>query len=455
MRFRRSITGLVMVGLLAVTYPAPAGADTLDDLRDKRAAAQRERDAANKQIAALEEELEDTDAQMAAAYVRLQEIEAQLPVAQAALDEAQATLIVAQREADALAERLQDAEAEGAALEVKIAQSADDVATTRSNIAELARRAYRGEGSPDGMSMIVGAESAQDFVERYSLSQAAMRAQTTSLSDLQQVEATSRNTEVRLEAVREAVAELKSEADAAVVAAEEARVEAEAERQAVENLLAEQQQQTAVIESRKAAQEQAKAQKEQAADALSNDIQRLIGLTEKEKARIKAEERRKRLAAEKAARERAASRDNDREEPVPPAPPATSSFLAYPTKNVYITSKYGYRLHPVLGYMRLHAGTDFRAYCGTPIYASAAGKVQWTTYRAGYGNQVLVDHGRVGGSSLMTSYNHLSRYGVNAGQSVQKGQLVGYSGNTGTGTACHLHFEVYVNGVTVNPMSML
>lgn len=446
-----------MAAVLAVTFPAPAGADTLDDLREKRAAAQRERDAAKSSIAELEEELEDTDAEMAAAYVRLQEIEAQLPVAQAALDEAQASLIAAQREADALAERLADTEAEGAALEVKIAESAEQAAATRSNIAELARRAYRGEGAPDGMGMVVGAESAQEFVDKYSLSQAAMRAQTSSLTDLQQAEATSRNTEVRLEAVRDAVANLKAEADAAVVAAEEARLKAEAERKAVEELIAEQQQQLAVVESRKAAQEQAKAEKEAAADALTADIQELIGLTNAEKARLKAIEREKRLAAEKAARERAASRNSEREEAAAPepAPPASSSYLAYPTKNVYITSQYGYRLHPVLGYVRLHAGTDFRAYCGTPIYASASGTVQWAKYRAGYGNQVLINHGSVGGSNLMTSYNHLSRYGVSPGQSVKKGQLVGYSGNSGLSTACHLHFEVYVNGATVNPMSML
>ncbi len=113
------------------------------------------------------------------------------------------------------------------------------------------------------------------------------------------------------------------------------------------------------------------------------------------------------------------------------------------------------RLHPTLGYVRLHAGIDLRTYCGTPVYAGKAGTVQWAKMRGGFGNQVMVDHGYVGGNSLMSSYNHLTRFVVGAGQHVERGQLVGYSGNTGTSAACHLHFEVYVNGTTTNPRPLL
>jgi murein DD-endopeptidase MepM/ murein hydrolase activator NlpD len=72
----------------------------------------------------------------------------------------------------------------------------------------------------------------------------------------------------------------------------------------------------------------------------------------------------------------------------------------------------------------------------------------------GFGNQVLIDHGRVSGKSLATSYNHLSRIVVHHGH-VSRGQLIAYSGTTGLSTGCHLHFEVYVNGVHVNPMNWL
>ena len=66
-----------------------------------------------------------------------------------------------------------------------------------------------------------------------------------------------------------------------------------------------------------------------------------------------------------------------------------------------------------------------------------------------------LNHGTVGGKNLMTSYNHLTRFAVSSGQKVEKGKVIGYSGNTGLSGACHLHFEVYVNGSTIDPMSVL
>lgn len=456
---RRSLAALLVVGLVAVVAPAPAGADTLDDLREKKEAAQKARSAAEKEIGNLEEDLEDTDADMAAAYVELKRVEALLPVAQAELDEAVATHTKAQAAADALGERLEDAKSQESLLVTQVQEQDAAATTTRASIAELARRAYRGEGRADSLGLVVGASSTEDFVDRYTLSQTALRAQTNSLTDLQQAEATSRNAQARLAGVREQITSLKTEADAAVVAAQEAQGAAEKKKQEVAALVSSQQAQLAKIENRKAQQLAAKAQKEADAKALESEIQKVIGLTQKEKARLAAIRAAERKAAEEAAKK--AAEDAKKNASAPPAdlssnnPPSSTKFLAYPTKNVHITSSYGYRLHPVLGYVRLHAGTDFRAYCGTPIYAAAAGTVQWARYVSGFGNQVLINHGTVDGANLMTSYNHFSKFAVATGESVSKGQLVGYSGTTGTSTACHLHFEVYVNGSTVNPMSML
>ncbi len=113
------------------------------------------------------------------------------------------------------------------------------------------------------------------------------------------------------------------------------------------------------------------------------------------------------------------------------------------------------RYHPIFHYTRLHAGTDFRAYCGTAIMAAADGKVEWAKYRYGFGNQVMLYNGVVSGKVLYTSYNHLSKFAVHSGQTVKRGQVLGYSGSTGSSTACHLHFEVYVNGSTVDPMTLV
>ena len=118
-----------------------------------------------------------------------------------------------------------------------------------------------------------------------------------------------------------------------------------------------------------------------------------------------------------------------------------------------ITSKYGMRLHPVLGYWKLHDGTDFGASCGTPIKAAYGGVVSERYYNGGYGNRLMIDHGSVNGSYVTTGYNHATRYVVSVGQRVSKGQVIGYVGSTGYSTGCHLHLMVWENGNLVNPMA--
>ena len=128
-------------------------------------------------------------------------------------------------------------------------------------------------------------------------------------------------------------------------------------------------------------------------------------------------------------------------------------FLSYPV-NAPITSGFGMRYHPILHYWRLHAGTDFGAPCGTPVHAPADGTVVRAGWAGGFGNQIVVDHGYVKGVDLASSMNHLSRIYVYSGR-VSRGQVIGLSGTTGLSTGCHLHFEVYQNGVHVNPMRWL
>jgi murein DD-endopeptidase MepM/ murein hydrolase activator NlpD len=120
-----------------------------------------------------------------------------------------------------------------------------------------------------------------------------------------------------------------------------------------------------------------------------------------------------------------------------------------------ITSPYGMRFHPVLHVWKLHDGTDFGAACGTPIHAGASGTVVWAQYLTGYGNQLAIDHGIVNGVALTSSYSHQERFAVSVGQHVTRGQVIGYTGETGFATGCHVHFMVYVNGATVNPIGWL
>ena len=133
---------------------------------------------------------------------------------------------------------------------------------------------------------------------------------------------------------------------------------------------------------------------------------------------------------------------------------SAGGFLDHPVSGI-VTSPFGYRTHPIYGYYSLHNGTDFRAYCGTPLRAVASGRVLSRYYSSVYGNRLYLNVGVVNGKNLTVVYNHASGYNVGTGQTVSRGQIIGYSGNSGWSTACHLHFTVLVNGKPVNPMNWM
>ena len=123
--------------------------------------------------------------------------------------------------------------------------------------------------------------------------------------------------------------------------------------------------------------------------------------------------------------------------------------LAMPV-NGRLTSQFGMRRHPILGYTRMHAGQDYGAPFGSPIYAVTDGQVKYAGYKGGYGRYVNLDHG----GGMGTGYGHMSRVAVAAGQHVRRGQVVGYVGSSGLSTGPHLHYELYRNGRPVNPASV-
>jgi len=115
-----------------------------------------------------------------------------------------------------------------------------------------------------------------------------------------------------------------------------------------------------------------------------------------------------------------------------------------------VSSKFGMRRHPILGYSRMHKGMDFRAGHGTPILAATDGRVSRAGWAGGYGKQVRISHS----GGLTTSYSHMSRIVAKPGARVKQGQLIGYVGSTGLSTGPHLHYELYKNGKAVNPNSV-
>lgn len=130
-------------------------------------------------------------------------------------------------------------------------------------------------------------------------------------------------------------------------------------------------------------------------------------------------------------------------------PQTQSSGMAWPVAG-RITSSFGLRRHPILGFARMHRGIDFGAGWGTPIVAAADGQVVAAGWAGGYGRQVRIAHG----GGLTTSYSHMSSIVAEHGGTVRRGQLIGYVGSSGLSTGPHLHYEVYRGGVAINPLGV-
>lgn len=129
------------------------------------------------------------------------------------------------------------------------------------------------------------------------------------------------------------------------------------------------------------------------------------------------------------------------------------ALMRTPVEGARVSSYYGMRMHPVLGFMRMHKGIDFATPVGTPVYAAGDGTIAAEGTRSGYGLYLRIAHN----ATLATAYAHLSRFpdGLALGVQVHQGQVVAFTGNSGElSTGPHLHYEVLVNGVQVDPLSI-
>ena len=241
------------------------------------------------------------------------------------------------------------------------------------------------------------------------------------------------------EARRQAAAEARrkaAEEAAAKKAAEERAAQRAAEREA-------ERQRAAAADAQRRADATAQAEAQRRAEAAQAEADAAARRASDAAAREEAE---RQAAQERAAREQEQARAA--------AQASSGGYLSSPM-NAPITSEFGMRLHPVLGITVLHSGTDFGAPCGTPVLAAADGVVHSTPYDNSRGNYVVLDHGVQRGVNLTTAYLHLESFAVSGGQSVGRGQVIGYEGTSGTSTGCHLHFETRENGTPVNPRGWL
>ena len=455
------VVGLLAVGLLGLVPPAQA-----DDLNDKA-------NALEQQAHDVQASLEFVDSGLAKSAADLVLYQGQLPGAQQALTEAQGRVSAATATVNSLAARIDIAQQNKDKITTQIAADAKKATETKERIGQIASQSYKAGGLPPSLTLILGTDSGTDLASSIDLAEQALRSQTAALEQLTAQKATNQNAQARLVAVEAEITDLKTQAEAALAAEQAARDAAATQKATVDKLISDSATLNAKLEAEppriQAKLKEVQAQKSAVAAEIA-EIQR----KEREAAAAAAKAEAERIAREQAAAAAEAAKNNGGggnaggsyvpPPYVPPAPGNPSAFgLQHPfAVNVPITSGFGWRQTPAGtidfngtgGYV--HTGIDFGAWCGTPVYAAASGTVimaGWDVWGGGFG--VKISHGVIQGNALLTAYYHNTSVQVSQGQQVTRGQLIAISGGTGNSTGCHAHFETWLNGVAVDPMTLL
>jgi len=390
------------------------------------------------EIVQLRLALEDTSKDLANAFIELKQTRAELPGAEQALAAADAAQAVADRHNDDVATALAVAQANEAKAADALARNSRDTQEAQDQLGNMARDAYQ-QGGISGLSIALEATSPEDFTNRLVMMDTVMRVRGATLRGLDTMRAEGTAVKAHLVATRQQVAALKVEAEAALAQAKTAQEVAAAAKTKLDLMYEAQTRYAATVAAKKSTE----ITNIKTMQAQSNALAQVLA------ARAKAA--RAKAAREKAAREAAARAAH---QSVPRSAPFGSSngYLSLPV-DAPVSSEFGMRFHPIWQQWILHAGIDFAANCGSPVYAAAGGDVIMATPEyasGGYGNRLVIDHGYQRGAYLTTTYNHLTGFVVASGP-VARGQLVAYSGTTGTSTGCHLHFETRQDGTPVNP----
>ncbi|HEX8001266.1 MAG TPA: M23 family metallopeptidase [Mycobacteriales bacterium] len=398
MRWRTRALGPAVAALLLVPLAAPSVADDPGAKRKKVEA----------QLAATEDDLHESSAAVQRAVAALRRVAVELPRAEAHLDATLGRLSAARAAADASRAALAKAQADVAAGERQLAAARGRLDETRRRSGELSRSIYM-TGPGAMFASVMRAGSPTEFTDkaafvRVLLSDGAGRVRAA--------------TDARVEVANVASVLAARRAD---VARRDADVQAALRR--VESLVAAARAARAAVAAQVAARHEAiaAAERERAADL----------------ARYRALQAESRRLAELIRRQQA-SRGTGR---------VGKAGMLWPTPGP-VTSGFGYRIHPIYGYRRLHAGIDIGAPVGQGIVAALPGVVVTAGPMGTYGNLVVIDHG----DGFATAYAHQSQVLVSEGQRVSRGQRIGLVGSTGASTGPHLHFETRVNGEPVDPM---
>lgn len=403
---------MVVVGGLMAAFSAAPGA-TADNLHDKKHKVQHK-------IKNAQGSLDEASSRLRQATTALIQAQADLSSARAYLGKTRAELAAAealdremQAKLDNAIARLRQAQSELAAGQAKVAEQSRMLSAT------VAESFQSGDSALMGLSVVLNSQDPSQLASQLSAVDTVVGKQDVILDQLQASRVLLAVQEAKTQSIKKEVAKRRK-------AAAENLVRKQAlEQQAV---AAEQQVSQLVTLRSKARADAIKAKK-----ADLKELKKLQAERDRIQALILAQ----------------ASHGAGYNGPV-----TGNGFLSWPVLGP-VTSPFGWRINPVWGYRSFHDGIDIGAGCGTPIKATAPGKVISEYYQTAWGNRIIIDHGVHYGVGVATIDNHLSGYAVSVGDHVKRGQVVGYIGTTGWSTGCHLHFTVMENGVAVDPMKWL
>ena len=486
-RVRRGLlVGLAVSVASAVWFTLLTPATFADDLTDQRKQIQR-------QITQTKHDLSESSAALRAAGIAVARTQGQLNAARARLSKTRSELAVARAKDTAAAAKLRKAQADLRQARAAVVAGQRELDAQKAMAGRLVRDQYQQQTNLMPVALLVGASSPEDLQTRLQWSTTMFDTAQAEIVELNRIQRKLEAAKARQAALEKQVAADRREAAEYLKTRKALEARAATEEASVAALLRERQTQQeaaagdvaddkaryaqlnrerASVEKRIAiriakakAEAVAKAKAEararaKAAAAHKRAARRAVLEARRAEQRAKAargaKQRAKAVRAARKAKQRAlaakrrAKQGSSSGSRSSSAQRASQNF-SFPVHGP-ITSPYGMRLHPVLGYWKLHDGTDFKAGCGSVMRAPSAGRVAERYYNGGYGNRLMIDHGYERGKFVTTGYNHAIRYTVRVGQRVRKGQVIGYVGSTGYSTGCHLHLMVWLNGRVVNPM---
>jgi murein DD-endopeptidase MepM/ murein hydrolase activator NlpD len=409
---RKALTAALLAIALITTLTAPSFADKKHDL-------EKQKKGVSGKIGAAKKDLELSSKKYASAVAALKKAQGRLDSARSTLSHTRGALATARARDAEMQARLASSEAELDAAVARLAKGKARLASSEAKVEQFAvQNIQDGDPGMRAFSGLLSGEAPTAFSEEMSLNDAVSDDQVATMQRLAATRVILEVNRVKVEKLRDRVKRQREAAAANLVRKQQ--LESAAEDQAAQ--VAE------LVTVRRGARN--------TAARLRAEDQRQVASLEADRRRLEAQ-----IRALTPKQVRDAGGDG-------------GGTLSHPV-NGPITSQYGMRFHAVLHVWKLHDGTDFGVGCGTTVRAAAGGTVLQTYYNGGYGNRIILNNGRMRGKSVVTTYNHLTRWVVSPGQRVKRGQTIGYSGTTGYSTGCHLHFMVIANGATVNPMGWL